>query len=1748
MWDHKTMASDRKQRKAATQPKKQPPRGRGRAPSKNRGGGGTHYEQQVIAWLMACMLADFFPFRKGKRITELQAQASVGNPPIDDVRLTVVDDQDKEFYLRLFVRSQRLLSSNGLSADFVAPARQQLSVEQDSTRICCICCPSIPTQRDSLIALIGAASSKSEAEFDSELSNSLKLKREIAHSLGRTLDGDSSSISPFALLTKLEYIEFAPEWIVQEGTGRCGEALADSTLASALWESVFTYAAGFDKDGGTASLDRLKEEFRHQHNLRLAPEFSFDWRILADRSSTKALSVKRTIGQDLEIGRLGIAEQLHQAFEEHRYVTVEGPMGSGKSVISCQLLDRRTRQDEVLRFSLTDQFLDPADLLNQCRLRHSLLDILRSSSAPAPVIVFDQLDEVCFDSAKRDALNRWLGLLKDPALASWRVLLICSFELRGGISQSIAIPNSFVITTYGLSKEEIEKLPQQLQKIAADHSGMFQGPLFLDIATEVIGAEEDIPVEEYQLADRFWAKKVTGTEGCPEDATRLADLAIRTADSMVPCIPEASFMPTVSLFRNRIVEPRDDARIGFRADVFGRWARYRVLLSKGPEWHAFLTEDRKKSLQWLDAAELLFRRLIAEGNQAQLLALLIENAPVLPEPERGKEGELEDHFRKAIGDRAYRVGSMRSLEDKRSSPALHLKVLSAFALSPKLDQVLEASWTDFTSHDGWLLRVFLRHVMVACTLPNPAYTALEGNSSIGLTARTIQRIPRNDAFLRLLSVLRNHLDDVLVLAREEFIPVIECWLLRGPEDEDNTWAEEWILATAESKAKQVRYESSGQRKLSEAIYRCALSLYDKFPDRVRLIALTAMRRLEQPPVEDQVSETKSRKRTGRRRPRVPTSFPSAFDEDVPQEPWLDGPFSTPDEAFQKVWFENAEIAGLCSSNPELAAEITLAGLIEPPRSRPKRQLGYVELDFGGFSHPGAWGELTIWKNPLPFLYRHHPRVALDLCMKLLAFATERWSESSQATREHTKICLFIDGTWKHYIGDQYVLRWNWNADASYSPACLAALMVEKILCDLASQDLTVAEVLALSLLRSSDSAAVVGVVCDLVNKHSQLVRGPLGLLLSSDHLAHLEMPQLKATLQCFQTGTESDLTREFVKNWFSQPHKRAGIFDLIPHAVLCDIPEPEWLQATKQRIDEWLSNNPREEWKVRFRAMLDSHNYVREKFQGSRVGIAFREPDNVKRELELGREKLQAHLSETQLHFELFSWAQDESTETRDSDRLWSDRQIVEKHIRDEWPSPYRESACALASLLLSRFPDSTFANDDRLSWCIERIAEVATREVRRQPGSHWESGLYHWQVVVSRGLAVLLERLPSDSRVLNLTASLMWDATDMTAPIALRTFAGNAEIKSKSLTQLAVLAITSAVYDARLWLLLREEQDRVYSYSEPTKEAEERRLESTNALCSGIDLKVDLNIRNLISSIDSRDLRDIRSAVGWHIPPPVSFEKWSGVLDALLPLSVRDQRVKRWLALQWNQWISLYAEFISIDSEEDRKRSFRQPEQEGSFVEVVRFMSGESGACSIALVKPILELGASAANFVGSLAASIRIAALTSGKFELWKGALELAGAHMQWKRTDKNWADCEFVWGQLLGLGRWVFDSFPPSGVDSVYDARKRFEDASWLWARDSGSFSSLCVLLKSEAGRKIRFESLRWISEAIDRGAFDRPEHTDSDLAYLLEWIWRDNALALRDSGFLTPFTSILQWLSGRKVVLASELLNEVRRSSR
>lgn len=1699
----------------------------------------------MIAWLMACMLSDHFPFRRGKRISEIQAQASAGNPQIDDVRLTVLDQNDKELYVRLFARSQVLLSTNGLNADFVSPAIEQLTAEPLSTGVCCVCYSSTTQRRNSLWELIDAAIAKSQPEFDSELSSSSQLKRKIAGSLVGTQDDDSSSTSSFPLLSKLEYIEFDIGEVEREGTRRCADALVDPNWALALWESVFTFATKFNKDGGTASLDQLTQEFRHRYNLRLSPEFSNDWSILAEQSSTKAQSVRRTIGPEIEVVRLAFSQQLGLALAENRHVLIEGPMGSGKSVISCQLLGRRTRQDELLRFSLTDQFFDPADLLTQYRLRHSLLEILRSSSAPAPVVVFDQLDEVCFDRAKRDAMKRWLCLFEDPALSFWRVLLICACELREEVARSLALPNSFVITTDGLGREEIEKLPHPLQRIATDHQGLFQRPLFLDIASEVIGEGDDIPVEEFELADRFWARKVLGTDGGPEDAARLADLALRTADAGLQSVPEASFAPTETLLRNRIVEPRTDARIGFRADVFGRWARYRVLVSQGSDWYALLSEGRQNSLQWLDASELLFRRLIDEGDHARLLAVLTENVPVIDEPKRGKEGELADHFRKAMGGRAYRAWSMRFLEEKRSSPPLHLKVLSGFALSSKSDHVLEASWTDFISHDGWLLRVFLRHTMYACTLPNPAFIALEKDPSIGLTARTHQRIPRIEVFLRLLSVLQRHLDDVLVLAREEFIPMLECWLLRGPKDVDNAWAEEWVLTTAESKAKQMHYESSGQRKLSEAIYRCALSLYDKFPDRVCLIAKTAMRRIEPPPVEDQPRETRSHKRRSKGRTMVPIGFPSGFDEDFPLAPWPEGPLSTPDEAFHKVWFENAEIASLCSSNPELAIELTLAGLIEPPRSRPKSHPGSVEPDFGGFNHPGAWGELTIWRNPLPFLYRHHPREALQLCLKLIAFATERWSESRKAAHVQKSICLYIAGSWKTYIGDQYVLRWNWNADASYSPACLAALMVEKILCDLAGQDLARAEELALSLLRSSDSAAIVGVVCDLVNKHAPLIRGPLGLLLSSEHLVHLEMPQLKATLQCFQTGIESEFAREFVKNWFVQPHKRAGIFDLIPHVVLADDIEPTWMQATKQRIDEWMATSPREEWTVQFRARLDSQNYVRVTFQDSREGIAFREPDEVKLELEPRREKLQEQISETHLHFELFSWAQDETKGTKDAEALWSERQFAERHSNDEWPSPYRDSACTLASLLLSRFPESTFTDDERLSWCIERIAEVANREVRRQPGSYWEPGLDHWQVVVSRGLAILLERLPTDSRVLSLAASLMWDATNMTASIALRTFATNAEIKSKSLMQLAVLAITSAVYDARLWLLLRDEGDRSCVSSEPTKLAEDRRMESTNAFCFGIALKTDLKIRNLISSIDSRDLRTIRSAVGWHIPPPVSFEKWSGVLDAFLPLSVRDQKVNRWLTSQWAQWISLYAEFISVDSEEDRKHSSRQPQPEGSFGEIVRFMTGESASCPLALVTPILELGATAANFVGSLAASIRIGAFASGKFDLWEGALEFVGNHRSWERTKENWIECEFIWGQLLGLSRWVVELFSPNGADSIYAVRKHFKDTSWLWARDSGCFSSLCALLKSEAGRKIRFESLRWISEAIDRGVFDRPEHTDSDLAYLLEWIWRDNALSLRDSGFLPSFTAILQWLSGRKVVLASELLMEVHR---
>src|SRR6185369_7926356 len=97
-----------------------------------------------------------------------------------------------------------------------------------------------------------------------------------------------------------------------------------------------------------------------------------------------------------------------------------------------------------------------------------------------------------------------------------------------------------------------------------------------DTAVSVDAQGELSLLTEPLLARKFWQKRVRDHRDGAEGAKELARFAIRLGDLGQLSLQEgADDSPTRTyLYEDRLLEIRDNGRVAFTQDIYGRWARF----------------------------------------------------------------------------------------------------------------------------------------------------------------------------------------------------------------------------------------------------------------------------------------------------------------------------------------------------------------------------------------------------------------------------------------------------------------------------------------------------------------------------------------------------------------------------------------------------------------------------------------------------------------------------------------------------------------------------------------------------------------------------------------------------------------------------------------------------------------------------------------------------------------------------------------------------------------------------------------------------------------------------------------------------------------------------------------------------------------------------------------------------------------------------------------------------------------------
>jgi hypothetical protein len=419
------------------------------APPKNTGGGGFVFEDDVCAWLLACVLVGepVFGPALGEPV-QLDFQTKPDGWSLDDVLVTTVAGTNHH-RVALSVKSNAQFAAACAPADFVALAWEQwLHVhspvfDRTADFLGILTGPTSAAARTSTTALLTKARAAdptllpariATAYWASEEERALFASFACPQSLAATHNvGDADTVR---LLQRLhirqrDFGEGGSESL-NAALQLCQRALRSAARSDAetLWNALRTLAAELRPAAGHMTRSDLVDRLRDAFVLADYPNYRADWQRLDQQSAGTATQVPNAIAGRIALRRDASVRAVTDALQDHVCVAIVGASGIGKSAVARSFFETRVAVGaRTLWFDATSfERPDFNAFEGSLRLTYPLTALFAAEPGVKPVLVLDGLDRLYSDNAFRIA-GRVLGLAQQarPA-ARWQVVVPCQVQ------------------------------------------------------------------------------------------------------------------------------------------------------------------------------------------------------------------------------------------------------------------------------------------------------------------------------------------------------------------------------------------------------------------------------------------------------------------------------------------------------------------------------------------------------------------------------------------------------------------------------------------------------------------------------------------------------------------------------------------------------------------------------------------------------------------------------------------------------------------------------------------------------------------------------------------------------------------------------------------------------------------------------------------------------------------------------------------------------------------------------------------------------------------------------------------------------------------------------------------------------------------------------------------------------------------------------------------------------------------------
>jgi hypothetical protein len=1721
------------------------------AAPKVTGGGGFVFEDDTAAYFLACLLAGHPPLDPSLGfLTRLDFQTRADGWLLDDLLLTLTSRRITR-RCALSVKSNQQFTSRSAPAEFVKAAWEQLlhegtdvfDAELDHFGIVTSPLPvvlshsiqrlvSLASREDSELLARRSTMEGFMAEDDRNLLSSLACPPDLAarHSEQRTQTGE--------FLKRLQHLEFDFEHQSstrsREAVAKCRGALLSNSLDEAvdLWGELRMIAQAHRPKAGYLDLKSLADELRHKFQLKDFPEYQADWERLLRVTRDNLAIIRAKVGGIVSIPRNDDYAKLSAGFGARKAVVIRGPSGCGKTVLTKRCAEETLARSKVLWMDAnTLETIDLISLEPRLGLSNRLRDVLRSTADGGPLLVIDGVDRLFSEQAFRNIAILLECIELGAANSPWRLIATVQPEEWDRVQIQLAALN--VATSEWEVVDVAEPSAADLAPVWAAFPSLYQltlrphlsrlllKPKVLDLlATRLhVGTLDTTKwVGESDLIKWFWQTEVLDK---PDGATRagfLKALAERQGDELRPEIPSGVFppadqTPVSALVRDRICRTRDE-KLSFDHDLYGDWARQRILLSNADAVRAYLS-GRITSPLWQRALRLYSLHLLEQEPDLTVWRCLLNSFD-----SGGKAGTLEQDL---------------ILES------------AIFAADP--ETILERLWGDLSGQKGKLLRRLLRRFHHTATMANPLMLALSMfvADASETDAALINRVPYWPFWFPMLRFLHRHLTDVVAIGMLQAAELADTWLRQTPGGLPlRKEASEIALAAGESMNHFKRQDGIViiEDRIDEKIYRAVLAGAGDLTERVTDFALEALCRRQRTTELDIESQTETVS------PGVPRPLPGPFPHKRMTEPWPDGPMGPVNGAFRKACLDSDGLLPLINANANAAREVILAALIEEPQDYYDYHRQPQGFDLRGFELLPGWHPPFYLRGPFLQFLRAQPEQGLDTIFRLVDFATERWSEEHGASNPSVTGAAASARGPKDWVGDGNVYYWYRDFGTCTKSVVSALMALEKWLYEQIDQQKDIEPAIE-TILRGSCSVAFAGVLSAVARKDPSLLEGVLRPLLKiaefhfweSEYTSQSESHLVQVPLMMGWAREGAVLTKA-AEEWHNMPHRKRSLHDW---AVWLFVSKPEIRASLEEARADWLARLNDESISDRLAQSLawlvpkfDISNYTFVEDPQSGGHWRYNPPKEL-------REKYQTEAAGTleQLRLKGFPL---QCKQMLDSGRPLSPEGIEQvraeiHHLADLTPddnsdetlSSVADAVTGGITVLIEFHGDWLDQNLDEKQWCTEYlIAAVRNPPPAREFDSERSMRSWSWDTFCARAIPVLWSKSSDSREIRECIVKLAMNDHYRTVAILCASAARYKPSLGRHFTQLLNFIL--------LWSSARWENDRYPYPGQPKfdldawllREARSFIDGKTNAQLSGFS-------RHWLQDEDSPRHRPLRD---WHRGrrfPKVDLTIVQWAFSWLPNLAHAQNEEER------SEWIAFWKEMLDVLIWTMGEEVEHETDMDGAPNDWDRWVLGRIASLVQQLDQsehpenfwqPILNLGGVGHYWVEDFLTkwfsdALTVAPLPDNLFCQWRAMIDFSFSSPAWTATTwgRGWHAAD-LWCHLMGYGqtiRGLWGEQHRQTVDAMQPYYHRWATEVLHLHRCLTGFS---VFLMNKAADGLLLEAVCWIEASLSKANADFFNERDVKecLAVLVDHCWQKHKDALRQrSDSFKAFTTVLRRLA-------------------